>query len=133
MVSSKVIRRIGAASLVLPMGDHLIAPVLTILLAPSLMWSVLGPGAVGAVVFFIVLGAYQLLWIGIFLKSNNTYLLAMGIPGNLVSIVIYFVSLSGVTILGVSPQNGGPFALLIKALEAIYIVTCVYLLKAKLP
>ncbi len=114
------------------MGDHLISPVLTILLAPSLMYSVFGPGAVAAVVFFVVLGVYQLLWIGILLKSNNIFLLAMGIPGNLVSIVIYFVSLGGVTIFGVPPQNGGIFALLIKALEVIYVVTCVYLLKAKL-
>ena len=95
------------------------------------MWSVFGSGAVAAVVFFVVLGVYQLLWIVIILKSNNRYLLVMGIPGNVVSIVIYFVSLSGVTILGVPPQNGGTFALLIKALETIYVITCLYLLKAK--
>jgi hypothetical protein len=58
-------------------------------------------------------------------------LLAIGIPGNLVSVVIYFVSLSGVTIFGVPPQNGGFFALLIKTLEVVYVVDCVYVMKAK--
>jgi hypothetical protein len=87
------------------------------------------PGAIGAVIFFIVLGVYQLLSIAILLKSNNKFLLATGIPGNLLSIVIYFVSLSGVTIFGVPPQNGGTFALLIKALETAYLVTCLYVMK----
>jgi len=130
LVSLKLIRRVGALALILPMGDHLIAPVLTILLAPGLMWSVFGPGAVAAVIFFIVLGIYQLIWIGWLLKSNRALLLALGVPGNLVSIIIYFVSLSGVTIFGVPPQNGGAFALLIKSLEAIYIIACFYVMKA---
>ena len=131
MVSPRLVRRVGAVALVLPMGDHVIAPVLTTLLAPALMWSVFGPGAVAAVVFFVILGTYQLVWIGLLLKSNSKILLALGIPGNLVSVVIYFVSLSGVTIFGVPPQNGGAFALLIKSLEVIYVVACFYVLKAK--
>ena len=122
-------RRLGAAALVLPMGDHLIAPVLTILLAPNLMWVVFGPGAIAAVVFFVVLGTYQLVYIGILLKSRNTLLLALGIPGNLVSIVIYFVSLSGVTIFGVTPQDGGVFALIIKALESVFLIALIYVLR----
>ena len=122
-------RRIGAVALVLPMGDHLIAPVLTILLAPTLMWSVFGPGAIGAVVFFVLLGMYQLVWIGILLKSNHIHMLALGIPGNLVSIIIYFVSLSGVTILGVPPQNGGAFALVIKALETVFVLASIFIIE----
>ena len=129
MVSGTFMRRLGAAALILPMGDHLIAPVLTLLLAPALMWSVFGPSAVAAVIFFVVLGVYQLVWIGILLKSKNTLLLALGIPGNLVSIVIYFVSLSGVTIFAVPPQNGGVFALIIKALEAVFVLASIYALR----
>jgi hypothetical protein len=110
------------------MGDHLISPPLTILLAPALMWSVFGPGAIGAVVFFVVLGIYQLVCIGVVLKSKSPFLLAAGIPGNLVSIVIYFVSFSGVAMFGVPPQNGGIFALLIKALEAIFVLASIYVL-----
>ena len=128
MVSGKLIRRVGAAALVLPMGDHLIAPVLTILLAPALMWSVFGPGAIGALVFFVVLGVYQIACIGVLLKSRSTLLLFLGIPGNLVSIIIYFISLSGVTIFGVPPQNGGAFALLIKGLEAVFVLASIYVL-----
>ena len=115
--------------MVLPMGDHLIAPVLTLVLAPAVMWNVFGSGAVAAVIFFVMLGIYQLVWIGILLKSNNRLLLGLGIPGNLVSIVIYFVSLSGVTIFGVPPQNGGVFALIIKALEAVFLLASVYVLR----
>ena len=93
------------------------------------MWSVFGPGAIAAVAFFVVLGVYQLVWIGILLKSKNTLLLALGIPGNLLSIVIYFVSLSGVTIFGVPPQNGGVFALIIKALETVFLLASIYTLR----
>jgi len=93
------------------------------------MQNVFGPGAVAAAIFFIVLGAYQLVWIGILLRSNNPYLLALGIPGNLLSIVIYFVSTSGVTIFGVPPQNGGAFALLIKALELVFVLASMYVCK----
>ena len=92
------------------------------------MWSVFGPGAIGAAVFFVLLGIYQLVCIYVVLKSKRTLLLAAGIPGNLVSIVIYFVSLSGVTMFGVPPQNGGVFALLIKALEAIFMLASIYVL-----
>jgi hypothetical protein len=93
------------------------------------MWSVFGPGAVAAVAFFLVLGIYQLVSIGILLKSKKQLLLAMGIPGNLVSIVIYFVSLSGVTIFGVPPQNGGAFALIIKALEVVFLLASIHVLR----
>jgi len=129
MASGKLIRRVGAVALILPMGDHLIAPVLTIILAPAMMWSVFGPGAIGAVVFFVVLGIYQIICIAVMLKSKSRYLLALAIPGNLVSIVIYFVSLSGVTIFGVPPQNGGIFALLIKALETVFVLVSIYVLR----
>ena len=122
-------RRIGAIALVLPTGDHLIAPILTMIFAPALMWSVFGPGAMSAVIFFLVLGVYQLIWIGILLKSQSRYFLSLGIPGNLVSIVIYFVSLSGVTIFGVPPQNGGVFAILIKALEAVFLLASIAALR----
>jgi len=129
MASGKLIRRVGAVALILPKGDHLIAPVLTIILAPAMMWSVFGPGAIGAVVFFVVLGIYQIICIAVMLKSKSRYLLALAIPGNLVSIVIYFVSLSGVTIFGVPPQNGGIFALLIKALETVFVLVSIYVLR----
>jgi hypothetical protein len=96
--------------------------------APALMAEVFGAGAVAAVVFFICLGVFQLVWIGVLLRSSNPLLLVVGILGNLVSIIIYFVSLSGVTIFGVPPQNGGAFALLIKGLEAVFVVASFYLM-----
>ena len=125
MISSKLIRRIGAACLILPTGDHLIAPILTMIFAPALMTEVFGAGAVAAVVFFICLGIFQLVWIGVLLRSSNRLLLILGILGNLVSIIIYFISLGGVTIFGVPPQNGGIFALLIKALEAVFVLASI--------
>ena len=129
MVTIKSIRRIGAATLVVPTIDHLVVPILTMIFAPALMAVVFGPGAIAALVFFLCLGVFQLVWIGVLLKSNNFLLLIVGILGNLVSIVIYFVSLSGVTIFGVPPQNGGAFALLIKGLEAIFVVASIYVAK----
>jgi hypothetical protein len=129
MLTIRSIRRIGAVALIVPTGDHLIAPILTMIFAPALMSEVFGAGAVAAVVFFVCLGVFQLVWIGVLLKSSNRLLLLVGILGNLVSIIIYFVSLSGVTIFGVPPQNGGAFALLIKGLEAVFVLASLYLLK----
>jgi len=129
LVSVKSVRRIGAASMVLPTCDHVIAPSLTMVFAPALMQSVFGPGAVAAVIFFIVLGIYQLIWIGVLLKSNNLSLLVLGIPGNLLSVLIYFVSMSGVTIFGVPPQQFSLFAVLIKALESVFILASINVLK----
>jgi len=129
LVSIKSVRRIGAVSLIVPTGDHLIAPILTMIFAPALMSEVFDAAAVAAVVFFSCLGVFQLVWIGVLLRSSNRLLLVVGVLGNLVSIIIYFVSLSGVTIFGVPPQNGGAFALLIKGLEAVFVVTSFYLMK----
>jgi hypothetical protein len=131
MVSAKVVRRIGAAALVVPTGDHLLGPTLTLTFAPAIMTEVFGSGAIPAAIFFISLGVFQLIWIGVLLKSNNPLLLTLGILGNLVSILIYFVSLGGVTIFGVPPQNGGAFALLIKALEAVFVLASINVLRTK--
>ena len=128
MVSVKTVRRIGAAALVVPTFDHLLGPIFGMVFAPTLMVTVFGPGALAAVIFFLVLGVFQLVWIGILLKSSNRPLVIVGILVNLVSIIIYFVSLSGVTIFGVPPQNGGTFALLIKALEAIFVLASIHVL-----
>jgi hypothetical protein len=129
MPTIRTIRRIGAAAVIVPTIDHLIAPIITIILAPALMSEVFGAGAVAAVVFFVCLGLFQLVWIGVLLRSSNRILLIVGILGNLVSIVIYFVSLSGVTIFGVPPQNGGAFALLIKGLEALFVFASIDVLR----
>ena len=130
MVLLKTVRRIGVAALILPSLDHLLAPTLTMALAPAMLQSVFGAGMVPAVVFFIVLGVFQLVWIGVLLKSNNSSLLVLGVLGNLISILIYFVSTAGVTLLGVPPQPLIPFALLIKALEALFVLASLYVLKA---
>jgi len=128
MVTVKSVRRIGAAALVVPTGDHLLGPTLGMIFAPTLMTTVFGAGAEAAVVFFIVLGIFQLAWIPILLKSSNRGLLTLGIWGNLVSIIIYFVSLSGVTIFNVPPQNGGAFAILIKALEFLFVLASIHVM-----
>ena len=130
LVQSKSVRRIGAASLIVPIIDHLAAPTLTMLFAPAVMTIVFGPGAVAAAVFFISLGLFQIISIGIVMKSSNPSLLVLGILGNLGSILIYFISTSGVTIFGVPPQPLVPFGVLIKALEAIFVAASAYLLPA---
>ena len=131
MVSAKFVRRIGAASLIVPSLDHLISPALTIMLAPVIMERMFGPGWMAATVFFITLGFFQLIWIGVLLKSSNSALLTIGIIGNLISILIYFVSTSGVTIFGVPPQPLIPFGVFIKALEAIFVLASLLLLRAR--
>ena len=95
MVSVKTVRRIGAACLIVPSLDHLISPSLTVVFAPVIMETMFGPGWMAATAFFISLGLFQLIWIGVLLKSNNPALLTLGIVGNLVSILIYFISTRG--------------------------------------
>lgn len=129
MVSVRSVRRIGAASLIVPSLDHLISPSLTIVFAPVIMETMFGPGWMAATVFFISLGLFQLIWIGVLLKSENSLLLTIGIVGNLVSILIYFVSTFGVTIFGVPPQPLIPFGIFIKALEAIFVLASLFLLR----
>jgi len=131
LLSIRTVRRIGAAALIVPTVDHLIAPILTMIFAPALITEVFGEGATYAVVFFLCLGAFQLVWIGVLLRSSNRLLLVVGILGNLVSIIIYFVSLSGVTIFGVPPQNGGAFALLIKGLEAVFVFASIDVMRRR--
>jgi len=128
LITTRSVRRIGAAAIVVPTLDHLLGPTLGIIFAPTLMYTVFGPGAVPAIIFFIVLGIFQLVWIRVLLKSTNRPLLIVGILGNLVSIIIYFISLSGLTIFGVPPQNGGAFAILIKVLEVVFVLASIYVL-----
>lgn len=129
MVTVGSVRRIGAASLIAPALDHLLGPILGMIFAPTLMTTVFGPGAEAAVIFFVVLAVFQLAYIPLMLKSTSRQFLIIGILGNLVSIIIYFVSLSGMTIFGVPPQNGGAFALLIKALETVFVLASIDVLK----
>jgi hypothetical protein len=130
LVSLKTLRRIGAAALIVPGLDHLISPTLTMVFAPTIMETIFGQGFVAATVFFIVLGLFQLTWIWVILKSNSFSLLVLGVLGNLISILIYFISASGVTIFGVPPQPLIPFGVLIKALEAVFVLASVYVLEA---
>jgi hypothetical protein len=94
------------------------------------METMFGQGFIAATIFFIVLGVFQLIWIRVLLKSNNSTLLTLGILGNLVSILIYLISTSGVTIFDVPPQPLIPFGVLIKALETVFILASLYVLKA---
>jgi len=132
MVSARTVRRICAASLIVPTVDHLVSPTLRMLFAPAVMSTMFGLGAFAAVVFFILLGLFQLASIGIIVKSNNRGLFVLGILGNLVSILIYFISTSGVTIFGVPSQPLIPFGILIKALEAVFVAASAYLLSTGL-
>lgn len=130
MPSVKAVRRIGAGCLILPSLDHLISPTLTMVFAPMIMETMFGQGFIAATIFFIVLGLFQLIWIRVLLKSNNAALLTIGVLGNLLSIFIYFVSASGVTIFGVPPQPLIPFGVLIKALECVFVFSSIFVLKA---
>ena len=131
MPSIKSVRRIGVVCLIVPALDHLISPTLTMVFAPSIMETLFGQGFIDATIFFIVLGVFQLIWIRVLLKSNNSTLLILGVLGNLVSILIYFISTSGVTIFGVPPQPLIAFGVLIKALEAVFVLVSLYVLKAR--
>ncbi len=128
-MDSKNVRRIGAAAAILPVLDHLIAPTLGMVFGPSFMGQLFGDNAVLVVIFFIALGAFQLSWIGLILKSSNRSLLALGIVGFSFSIIIYFVSTQTWLPFGVPPQPLVPFAFVIKALEAIFILASVSLLR----
>jgi len=131
MVSVKSVRRIGAASLIVPTADHLFSPTLTVMFAPTVMENMFGAGWISATLFFIVLGAFQLFCIWLILKSNNSILFGLGVLGNLLSILIYFVSTAGVTIFGVPPQPLIPFGVLIKALEAVFVLASLYMLRTR--
>jgi hypothetical protein len=130
MPSIKFIRRVGAASLSLPSLDHLVAPTMTLALAPAVLKSIFGPGWIAAIVFFISLGLFQLLWVGVLLKSDNSFLLVLGVLGNLISILIYFVSTAGVTLLDVPPQPLIAWGVFIKALETVFVLASVYVMRA---
>jgi hypothetical protein len=99
--------------------------------APAFMHQEFGDGVVPVVAFFIALGLFQLAWIGIILKSSNRSLLALGIFGFSVSIIIYFLSTQMWLPFGVPPQPLVPFAFLIKALEAIFIFASLYILRTR--
>ena len=133
MVSTKTVRRIGAVALVVPGFDHLISPTMTMVFAPAIMETMFGQGFISATIFFIVLGVFQIVWIRVLLKSNNPALLILGVLGNLVSVFIYFISTSGVTIFGVPPQPLIPFGVLVKALETVFVIASLYVLKAPKP
>jgi hypothetical protein len=122
-------RRIGAAALVVPGFDHLISPTLTMIFAPSVMETMFGQGFISATVFFIALGMFQIIWIGFLLNWSNSIILTLGILGNLVSILIYFISTSGMTIFGVPPQPLIPFGIMVKALEGVFVVASIYVLR----
>jgi len=125
------VRRIGAAAAILPALDHLDSPTLGIMFAPAFMHQVFGDGVVPVVIFFIALGLFQLAWIGVILKSANRSLLALGIFVFLFSIIIYFVSTQMWLPFGVPPQPLVPFAFLIKALEAIFVLASVHVLRTR--
>jgi hypothetical protein len=125
------VRRIAAAAAILPAMDHLISPTLGIMFAPAFMHQEFGDGAVPVVIFFIALGLFQLAWIGVILKSSNRSLLALGIFGFSFSILIYFLSTQMWLPFGVPPQPLVPFAVVIKALEAVFALASVYMLRTR--
>ena len=130
-MDSKKVRRIGAVAAILPALDHLISPTLSLIFAPAVLHQFFGDGVVPVVTFFIALGLFQLAWIGIILKSSNRSLLALGICGFSFSIIIYFVSTQMWLPFGVPPQPLVPFAFVIKALEAIFVLASAHVLRAR--
>ncbi len=124
-------RRIGAAAALLPAFDHLVSPTLGMMFGPALMRQFFGDAVVPVVVFFISLGIFQLAWMGVILKSSNRSLLALGTLGFLFSIIIYFVSTQTWLPFGVPPQPLIPFAFVIKALEAVFVLASLFLLRIR--
>jgi len=131
VVSYRLVRRVGAACLILPGFDHLVSPTLTMIFAPTIMETMFGPGALAATVFFIILGLFQLIWIYVLLKTRNSLLLVLGVVGNLISILVYFVSVDGVTLFGVPPQPLIAFGVLIKALETVFVLASIYVVRSE--
>ena len=71
--------------------------------------------------FFLVLGAFQVMWAWITLGSGST-LIGIGIFGFLGSIVLYLVALATPLPFGVVQQNITPIGGITKLIEAAYVI-----------
>jgi len=87
---------------------------------------------VAAGLFFLALAIFQFVWAVIVLVAvKNRLLMKIGILGNLVSILIYFVSVVTPLPFGVPQQRILGFAMACKSVEAIFVVGALSTLVSK--
>jgi hypothetical protein len=129
MASIKPVSLIGAIAIILPTIDHL-ATFLAIITTPMVA-AHFGSGAVPAAIFFLGLGVFQLIWMGVLMRSNNPTLLVVGTVGNVFSILIYFISVAGVMLLGVPPQPLFAQGVIAKVLEGVFVAASLCVLRGR--
>jgi len=130
LVSIKSARRIGAIAAILAGLEHELGIVSTSVLAPMLYRQLFGQAVIPVTIFFVILGAFQLIWAAIILRSNSRLLIIVGIVGFLASIVIYLASTVIELPPGVPVQSVNPYAIVSKILEAIFIYASILVLRS---
>ncbi|SRR5712692_10067267 len=94
--------------------------------APDFTKMTYGQDAVLAVPgFFLVLGAFQIVWSWETLKETHEIIIGIGTMGFLGSIVLYLVALATPLPAGISQQTIAPVALVAKIIEIVYVVSSV--------
>ncbi len=80
--------------------------------------------------FFLVLGAFQIIWAWETFTEKETMIIGIGTMGFLGSVVLYLVALATPLPLGVLQQTISPTALLAKIIEIAYVISSVGLIKS---
>ncbi len=80
--------------------------------------------------FFLVLGAFQLMWAWETYKEKETIMIGIGTMGFLGSIVLYLVALATPLPLGILQQVISPVALVAKIIEIAYVICSVSLIRS---
>ncbi len=79
--------------------------------------------------FFLVLGAFQLMWAWETYKEKEKIIIGIGTMGFLASIVLYLVALATPVPFGILQQVISPVALLAKIIEVAYVIFSVGLIR----
>ncbi len=80
--------------------------------------------------FFLVLGAFQLMWAWETYKEKEKIIIGIGTMGFLGSIVLYLVALATPLPLGILQQVISPVAILAKIIEVAYVICSVGLMRS---
>ncbi len=80
--------------------------------------------------FFLVLGAFQIVWSWETLKEKQEIIIGVGTVGFLGSIVLYLVALATPLPLGIVQQAISPVGLVAKIIEIAYVVSSVGLARS---
>ena len=80
--------------------------------------------------FFLVLGAFQIVWSWETLKEKQEIIVGVGTVGFLGSIVLYLAALATPLPLGILQQTISPVGLVAKIIETVYVVSSVGLARS---